>query len=67
MTGPVTPAERANELPPDDPLAAVRDAARLAALWRLALLDTPAEEAFDRLTRLTARLLRTTRMQARKD
>jgi len=57
MTGPVTPAERANELPPDDPLAAVRDVARLAALWRLALLDTPAEEAFDRLTRLTARLL----------
>ena len=57
MTGPVTPAERANELPPDDPLAAVRDVARLAALWRLALLDTPAEEAFDRLTRLTTRLL----------
>jgi PAS domain-containing protein len=40
-----------------DSLAAVRDAARLAALWRLALLDTPADAAFDRLTRLAARLL----------
>jgi two-component system cell cycle sensor histidine kinase/response regulator CckA len=36
--------------PPDSP-------ARLAALYRTALLDTPAEEAFDRLTRLAARLL----------
>ena len=33
------------------------DAARLAALRRTALLDTPAEEAFDRLTRLAARVL----------
>jgi signal transduction histidine kinase len=32
--------------------------ARLAALHETALLDTPAEEAFDRLTRLAARLLR---------
>jgi PAS domain S-box-containing protein len=31
--------------------------ARLAALHRTALLDTPPEEAFDRLTRLAARLL----------
>jgi signal transduction histidine kinase len=33
-------------------------AARLAALRATALLDTPAEHAFDRLTRLAARLLR---------
>ena len=32
--------------------------ARLAALQRTALLDSPAEEAFDRLTRLAARVLR---------
>ena len=30
---------------------------RLAALTRTALLDTPPEEAFDRLTRMAARLL----------
>ncbi len=35
----------------------VRDPARLAALRRLSLLDTPAEEPFDRLVRLAARLL----------
>lgn len=35
----------------------VRDPSRLAALRRAALLDTPAEESFDRLTRLAARLL----------
>ncbi len=35
----------------------VRDPSRLAALRRLALLDTPAEESFDRLTRLAARVL----------
>jgi len=34
------------------------DPGRVAALRRLELLDTPAEEAFDRLTRLVARLLR---------
>ncbi|MBV9772553.1 MAG: sensor domain-containing phosphodiesterase, partial [Gemmatimonadetes bacterium] len=35
----------------------VRDPSRLAALRRLALVDTPAEESFDRLARLAARLL----------
>jgi signal transduction histidine kinase len=34
------------------------DAERLSALRRTALLDTPAEEAFDRLTRLASRVLR---------
>lgn len=38
--------------------AIVRDAARLAALRYTALLDTPAEEAFDRLTRLATKILR---------
>ena len=37
---------------------AIKDAARLEALRRTALLDTPPEEAFDRLTRLAARILR---------
>ncbi|HVE77348.1 MAG TPA: hypothetical protein VNA89_00675, partial [Gemmatimonadaceae bacterium] len=36
----------------------VGDAGRLAALHATALLDSPAEAAFDRLTRLAARLLR---------
>ncbi len=36
----------------------VRDPARLAALRATGLLDTPPEPAFDRLTRLAARLLR---------
>ena len=35
----------------------VRDPARLAALQRTLLLDSPAEPAFDRLTRLAVRLL----------
>lgn len=35
----------------------VRDPARLAALHAVALLDTSTEEAFDRLSRLAARLL----------
>ncbi len=35
----------------------VQDPARLAALRKTALLDTPTEEAFDRLTRLAVRLL----------
>ena len=39
------------------PPTAVADPRRLAALRRLALLDTPAEEAFDRLTRLAAKIL----------
>ena len=37
---------------------ALSDPARLAALSEMALLDSPAEEAFDRLTRLAARILR---------
>ena len=36
---------------------AVRDVSRLTALRRTALLDTPAEEAFDRLTRLATTIL----------
>ena len=36
----------------------IRDPARLEALRRTALLDTPAEESFDRITRLTSRALR---------
>jgi EAL domain-containing protein (putative c-di-GMP-specific phosphodiesterase class I)/GGDEF domain-containing protein len=39
----------------DDPL---NEAARLDALRRLALLDTPPSEAFDRITRMAARLFR---------
>jgi signal transduction histidine kinase len=35
----------------------VRDGARLAALRAAAILDTPAEDRFDRLTRLAARFL----------
>jgi GAF domain-containing protein len=35
----------------------IRHPARLAVLNRLALLDTPAEQAFDRLTRLAAKIL----------
>jgi diguanylate cyclase (GGDEF)-like protein/PAS domain S-box-containing protein len=42
---------------PPDLLAAVRDPARLAALRRLDLLDSPPEPAFDRLTRLAAAVL----------
>ena len=37
----------------------IRDPARLAALEKAGLLDTPAEPAFDRLTRLTAHVLGT--------
>ena len=37
--------------------AAVHDAERLQALRATGLLDTPAEEAFDRLTRLSVRIL----------
>ncbi len=37
----------------------IRDPARLATLRNLALLDTPAEYAFDRLTRLAANILHT--------
>jgi PAS domain S-box-containing protein len=38
--------------------ATIRPLPRLTALRRLALLDTPAEQAFDRLTRLAAKILR---------
>ena len=41
-----------------EPAPAVRDRERLAALRDAALLDTPAEESFDRLARLTAELVR---------
>ena len=37
--------------------AYLEDAARLAALQQASLLDTPVEEAFDRLTRLATRVL----------
>src|SRR5436190_2582787 len=37
-----------------DPCAKIRDPARIAALRQARLLDTPAEPAFDRLTRLAA-------------
>ena len=39
-------------------LSIVRNVARLSALQRLGLLDTPPEAAFDRLTRLACRVLR---------
>ena len=42
-----------------DPTPRVQDPARLAALRHTALLDTPTEEAFDRLTRLATTILRT--------
>ena len=38
-------------------MVALRDETRLAQLVATALLDTPVEEAFDRLTRLATRLL----------
>ncbi|PZR71975.1 MAG: hypothetical protein DLM52_13735 [Chthoniobacterales bacterium] len=37
--------------------AVVRDSNRLATLLQTSLLDTPAEESFDRLTRLAAKLI----------
>jgi GAF domain-containing protein len=39
-------------------LSIVRNVARLSALQRLGLLDTPPEAAFDRLTRVACRVLR---------
>jgi PAS domain S-box-containing protein len=42
-----------------DPADVLRDPTRLASLHETALLDSGPEEAFDRLTRLAARLLRT--------
>src|SRR5271156_4642968 len=41
----------------DYPSATIHHLPRLNALRRLALLDTPAEQAFDRLTRLAAKIL----------
>ena len=35
----------------------LKDPARLDALWRSSLLDTPAEATFDRLTRLVTKVL----------
>jgi GAF domain-containing protein len=40
-------------------LSIVRNVARLSALQRLGLLDTPPEAAFDRLARVACRVLRT--------
>lgn len=37
--------------------AVIQDSNRLAQLYRLALLDSPADEAFDRLTRLASKIL----------
>jgi GAF domain-containing protein len=42
----------------DDLLRVVRNVGRLAALHRSGLLDSPAESAFDRFTRLATRVLR---------
>jgi diguanylate cyclase (GGDEF)-like protein/PAS domain S-box-containing protein len=42
-----------------DLLAVIRDPARLDALYHLNLLDSPAEETFDRLTRLAINVLHT--------
>jgi PAS domain S-box-containing protein len=54
----LTDAPRRDPSHADDPLdAAIRDPQRLAALRATALLDTPPEPAFDRLTRLAVRLL----------
>lgn len=46
-------------LDPDGAPAAVCEAARLAALDRYDILDTPREEAFDRITRLAQKIFRT--------
>jgi PAS domain S-box-containing protein len=48
----------------DDPLVTTSapvdaETARLAALWRYGVLDTPREESFDRLVRMAARVLGT--------
>ncbi len=40
-----------------DLFSTIRDPIRLSSLRSLALLDTPAEQAFDRLTRLAAKIL----------
>jgi len=46
------------DAPPPSPDDAVRSESRLAAVRATGLLDSPAEPAFDRLTRLAVRLLR---------
>jgi GAF domain-containing protein len=45
-------------IPTNEALRAVNDPERVAALHRTGLLGTDAEEAFDRMTRLAAKLLR---------
>ncbi len=62
MTAPISPIGDSDVSDPQrrdltDPLAKTRDPGRLTALKRLALLDTPAEQAFDRLSRLAAKIL----------
>lgn len=55
----IRPSEAASLAPQEstEVQRAVSHAGRLAALRRTALLDTPSEPAFDRLTRLAARVL----------
>jgi GAF domain-containing protein len=48
-----------NSVVMSDLLAIVRNLNRLAAVQRSGLLDTPAEETFDRFTRLATRLFKT--------
>ena len=43
--------------PPGDPSSALTDPARLDAVHATGLLDTPSEEAFDRMTRLAAKII----------
>lgn len=49
--------DRPPHVAPPDPSAAVRDPERLAAVRATGLLDTPVEEAFDRMTRLAAKVI----------
>src|SRR5260370_12399406 len=54
------PAQRASPVDgPPDLMASARNADRLAALRRTALLETPAEVSYDRLTQLGCKLLAT--------
>ena len=52
-----TTSEASPEAPRLNPHAVLRDRERLEAVLRTGLLDTPAEESFDRLTRLAAKLV----------
>jgi two-component system cell cycle sensor histidine kinase/response regulator CckA len=56
-----SPGSWGRDLPPSttDPPGPLRDPERLRAIRGLGLLDSPSAEAFDRLTRLAARFLRT--------